>query len=151
MFATITGINETTVRFQKMYVYGRASMSLLLWLSIYTFACANGHIDFNHITTYLFGFALASLFASIMIYAARVLHEQTPDVQEPKAITYIADISYGIYLFHWPFYIIFSQLMSHILAVILTVFLFNLVCHCVLLYCGTFGPREKTKPAWFRN
>ena len=79
-------------------------------------------LDFNHITTYLFGFALASLFASIMIYAARVLHEQTPDVQEPKAITYIADISYGIYLFHWPFYIIFSQLMSHILAVILTVF-----------------------------
>ncbi|ARV00420.1 TPA: acyltransferase family protein [Streptococcus pyogenes] len=123
MFATITGINETTVRFQK---------NVRLWPRQYILAAMIGAftlllvltvtLDFNHITTYLFGFALASLFASIMIYAARVLHEQTPDVQEPKAITYIADISYGIYLFHWPFYIIFSQLMSHILAVILTVF-----------------------------
>ena len=79
-------------------------------------------LNFNHTVTYLFGFVLASLFASVMIYAARVLHEQTPDWQEPKVVTYLADISYGIYLFHWPFYIIFTQLMSNVLAVILTTF-----------------------------
>ncbi|TYL19154.1 acyltransferase, partial [Streptococcus pyogenes] len=88
---------------------------------------------FHHITAYLFGFALASLLASIMIYAASALHEQTPHVQEPKAITFIAVISYCIYLFHWPFYIIFSQLMSHILAVILT-FFFSILFATVSYY-----------------
>lgn len=123
MFATMTGIKETTVRFQKnVRLWSRqqviavmvGAFALLLLLTI--------TLNFNHIVTYLFGFALASLFASVMIYAARVLHEQTPDWQEPKVVTYLADISYGIYLFHWPFYIIFTQLMSNVLAVILTTF-----------------------------
>lgn len=123
MFATMTGIKETTVRFQKnvrlwsrqqviAVMVGASALLLLLTITL----------NFNHIMTYLFGFALASLFASVMIYAARVLHEQTPDWQEPKVVTYLADISYGIYLFHWPFYIIFTQLMSNVLAVILTTF-----------------------------
>lgn len=119
----MTGIKETTVRFQKnVRLWSRqqviavmvGAFALLLLLTI--------TLNFNHIVTYLFGFALASLFASVMIYAARVLHEQTPDWQEPKVVTYLADISYGIYLFHWPFYIIFTQLMSNVLAVILTTF-----------------------------
>ncbi|MGG6839257.1 UNVERIFIED_CONTAM: acetyltransferase [Streptococcus canis] len=123
MFATMTGIKETTVRFQKnVRLWPRqrviavmvGAFALLLLLTI--------TLNFNHIVTYLFGFVLASLFASVMIYAARVLHEQTPDWQEPKVVTYLADISYGIYLFHWPFYIIFTQLMSNVLAVILTTF-----------------------------
>ncbi|HEL0715133.1 TPA: acetyltransferase [Streptococcus equi subsp. zooepidemicus] len=123
MFATMTGIKDTTVRFQKnvklwprLHVIGvmAGAFALLLFLTLV--------LDFNHIFTYLFGFVLASLFASVMIYAARVLSDQTPTWQEPLLVTYLADISYGIYLFHWPFYIIFTQLMSNWLAVILTVF-----------------------------
>ncbi|MGT2935025.1 acyltransferase family protein [Streptococcus castoreus] len=123
MFATMTGIKDTTVRFQK---------NVQLWSRKYVIAVVVGVIallllltvtlNFNHIVTYLFGFALASLFTSLMIYATRVLHEQTPDWQEPKVVTYLADISYGIYLFHWPLYIIFTQLMSNLIAVILTIF-----------------------------
>ena len=56
-----------------------------------------------------------------MILAARVLHEKTPEIQEPRIITFLADTSYAVYLFHWPFYIIFSQLMSNLPAVILTI------------------------------
>ena len=54
-------------------------------------------------------------------FAARVLHEKTPEIQEPRIITFLADTSYAVYLFHWPFYIIFSQLMSNLPAVILTI------------------------------
>ncbi|WNZ88438.1 acyltransferase family protein [Streptococcus iniae] len=123
MFATTTGVKDTTVRFQKnvrhwprKYVIGVLGLSFaLLFLLTLT-------LDFNHIFTYLFGFVLASLFTAMMIYAARVLSDQTPEWQEPKVLTYFADISYGIYLFHWPFYIIFTQLMPNWVAVILTMF-----------------------------
>ncbi|MGT2933939.1 acyltransferase family protein [Streptococcus catagoni] len=123
MFATTTGIKDTTLRFQKnvrlwprKYMIGVmvGAFALLFLLTL--------SLDFNHTMTYLFGFVLASLFTAVMIYAARTLHEQTPDLEEPKVVTYIADISYGVYLFHWPFYIIFTQLTSNILAVILTLF-----------------------------
>ncbi|VTS12276.1 acyltransferase family protein [Streptococcus pseudoporcinus] len=123
MFATISGIKDTTIRFQKntqlwprKYVIGvmGGAFALLFLLTL--------SLNFNHIITYLFGFVLASLFTAVMIYAARVLHDQTPKLEEPRVVTYIADVSYGVYLFHWPFYIIFTQLMSHWLAVILTTF-----------------------------
>lgn len=121
MFATISGIRDTTVRFQKNvklwpmkfvigFMAGAFALLLLLTLSL----------DFNNIITYLFGFVLASLFTAVMVYAARVLNDQTPTIEEPFIITYIADISYGMYLFHWPFYIIFSQLVPNWFAVILT-------------------------------
>lgn len=123
MFATISGIKDTTVRFQKNVklwpkkyvigvIFGALALLFLLTLSL----------DFNHLFTYLFGFVLASLFAAVMIYAARVLNDQTPEVEEPYLLTYIAEVSYGVYLFHWPFYIIFSQLMGNGLAVFLTLF-----------------------------
>ena len=55
-----------------------------------------------------------------MILATRILHEKTPDLKEPLVLTVIADTSYGVYLFHWPFYTIFSQLMGNLPAVMLT-------------------------------
>ncbi|MDW7798798.1 acyltransferase family protein [Streptococcus canis] len=123
MFATMTGIKETTVRFQKnVRLWPRERVIAVMVGAFVLLFLLTITLNFNHTVTYLFGFVLASLFASVMIYAARVLHEQTPDWQEPKVVTYLADISYGIYLFHWPFYIIFTQLMSNVLAVILTTF-----------------------------
>lgn len=80
-------------------------------------------LEFNHQVTYLFGFILTSLFSSLLIYSTRVLHEKTPDVAEPAWLTYLADTSYGVYLFHWPLHVIFSQLMPNWLAVILTLVL----------------------------
>ena len=77
-------------------------------------------VKFDSLFTYLFGFLLASLSAAAMILATRVLHEKTLDLKEPLVLTVIADTSYGIYLFHWPFYTIFSQLMGNLPAVMLT-------------------------------
>lgn len=121
MFATMTGIKETTVRFQKnVRLWSRRHVISAMMGSVFLLFILTFVLDFNNIVTYLFGFVLASLFTSVMIYAARVLNDQTPDWQEPKLVTYIADVSYGVYLFHWPLYIIFTQIMSNWLAVLLT-------------------------------
>lgn len=127
MFATMSGINETTKRFKKnIILWPRKRVITAMATSFALLLLLTFLLDFNHQFTYLFGFILASLFASVMIYAARVLHEQTPNVREPKIITFLADISYGIYLFHWPFYILFGQLANNWLAA-LTTTIFSLV------------------------
>ncbi|EMC50284.1 acetyltransferase [Streptococcus mutans] len=134
IFATMSGISETTKRFKKnvqlwqtkrvvFFMVGSAALLFLLGFIL----------DFNNIITYLFGFALASLFTAVMVYSSRVLNDQTPHLQEPAFVTYLADISYGVYLFHWPFYIIFGQLMNNWLAVIFTV-LFSLTFATISYY-----------------
>lgn len=121
VLATLTGVRETTGRFKKnvqlwptkkVLIVMAGSAGFLLLLSLL--------LDFNHLLTYLFGFLLASLFTAVMIYTARVLNDKTPNLEEPRFITFLSDISYSVYLFHWPFYIIFSQLMPNWLAVLFT-------------------------------
>ena len=122
ILATVVGVRQTTdlvkqfdrtwdLR-QNLLVFAAGFLVLLL-LTFF--------VKFTYLFAYLFGFLLASLAAVTMIFAARVLHEKTPETQEPRIITFLADTSYAVYLFHWPFYIIFSQLMGNLPAVILTV------------------------------
>ena len=104
-------LNQTLDLKQTLLVFG-ASLGVLLLLTFF--------VKFNYLFAYLLGFLFASLAALLMIVATRVLHEKTPTIEEPKVISFLADTSYAVYLFHWPFYIIFSQLMSNLPAVILT-------------------------------
>ena len=104
-------LNQTLDLKQTLLVFG-AGLGVLLLLTFF--------VKFNYLFAYLLGFLLASLAALLMIVSARVLHEKTPTIEEPKVISFLADTSYAVYLFHWPFYIIFSQLMSNLPAVILT-------------------------------
>ena len=122
ILATVVGVRQTTdlvKQFDRMWnlrqnlLVFAAGFLVLLLLTFF--------VKFTYLFAYLFGFLLASLAAVVMIFAARVLHEKTPEIQEPRIITFLADTSYAVYLFHWPFYIIFSQLMGNLLAVILTV------------------------------
>ena len=122
ILATVVGVRQTTdlvKQFDRMWnlrqnlLVFAAGLLVLLLLTFF--------VKFTYLFAYLFGFLLASLAAMVMIFAARVLHEKTPEIQEPRIITFLADTSYAVYLFHWPFYIIFSQLMGNLLAVILTV------------------------------
>ena len=124
VLATVSGVSDLGVPFRKIeqaldlkktfYLLGGSFVALLLLTFL---------LRFDNLLTYLFGFLLATVFSVVMILATRVLHEKTPHVDEPPIITFIADTSYGVYLFHWPFYIIFSQLMSNGLAVLLTTIL----------------------------
>ena len=122
ILATVVGVRQTTdlvKQFDRMWnlrqnlLVFAAGLLVLLLLTFF--------VKFTYLFAYLFGFLLASLAAVVMIFAARALHEKTPEIQEPRIITFLADTSYAVYLFHWPFYIIFSQLMGNLLAVILTV------------------------------
>ena len=122
ILATVVGVRQTTdlvKQFDRMWnlrqnlLVFAAGLLVLLLLTFF--------VKFTYLFAYLFGFLLASLAAVVMIFAARVLHEKTPEIQEPRIITFLADTSYAVYLFHWPFYIIFSQLMGNLSAVILTV------------------------------
>ena len=121
VLATLVGVRQTTTLVkrlnntwdlkQTLLVFG-AGLGVLLLLTLF--------VKFTYLFTYLLGFLLASLAALLMIVSARVLHEKTPTIEEPKVISFLADTSYAVYLFHWPFYIIFTQLMGNLPAVILT-------------------------------
>ena len=121
ILASLVGVRQTTTLVKRLnntwdlkktlLVFG-AGLGVLLLLTFF--------VKFNYLFAYLLGFLLASLAALAMILATRVLHEKTPNIEEPRVISFLADTSYAVYLFHWPFYIIFSQLMGNILAVILT-------------------------------
>ena len=121
VLATLIGVRHTTPLFKRLnqtldlkqtLLVFSAGLGVLLLLTFF--------VKFNYLFAYLLGFLLASLAALLMIVAARLLHEKTPTIEEPKVISFLADTSYAVYLFHWPFYIIFSQLMSNLPAVILT-------------------------------
>ena len=121
ILATLTGIKQTTGLLKKVI------RSWSLREACLVFAAGAGllvvmmlWVKFDSLFTYLFGFLLASLSAAAMILATRVLHEKTPNLKELLVLTVIADTSYGVYLFHWPFYTIFSQLMGNLPAVMLT-------------------------------
>lgn len=121
VLATLVGVRQTTTLVkrlnntwdlkQTLLVFG-AGLGVLLLLTFF--------VKFTYLFAYLIGFLLASLAALAMILATRVLHEKTPNIEEPRVISFLADTSYAVYLFHWPFYIIFSQLMGNLPAVILT-------------------------------
>ena len=122
ILATIVGVRQTTSLVKQLDKIWDLRKTLLVFgggfgfLLILTF-----FVKFTYLFAYLFGFLMASLAAMAMIVAARVLHEKTPNIEEPKVISFLADTSYAVYLFHWPFYIIFSQLLGNLPAVILTI------------------------------
>lgn len=121
VLATLIGVRHTTPLLKRLNQTLDLKQTLLVFgaglgvLTLLTF-----FVKFNYLFAYLLGFLLASLAALLMIVSARVLHEKTPTIAEPKVISFLADTSYAVYLFHWPFYIIFSQLMSNLPAVVLT-------------------------------
>lgn len=134
ILATIAGIKNTTKGFQRTIQQWSKKKALQVFLAGFTLELLLLFLlKFNSIWTYLFGFLLSSIATSVMIFAARVLHEKTEEVNEPLAVQYLADISYGFYLFHWPLYLIFSQIFGSIGGVILTV-IFSLLLSTASFY-----------------
>lgn len=123
MLASIAGIKSSPLilnlseKYSIKYVkIASIVFSLLLMIFGLTF-------QFNSKFTYLFGFTFSSVITLLLILSLRLLHEKS-DRHEPKVIKYIADVSYGVYVFHWPFLISFLNFkMNHDLAVFLTIVL----------------------------
>jgi len=68
-------------------------------------------LRFDDAFVYRFGFLAASLLAVCAIFCARALHGALPNKKEPKLLSVSADLSYNIYLYHWPLYVIFAALI----------------------------------------
>jgi len=124
LLATLVGVRQTTPLLKRLNqaldikqasLIFAGGLGLLLILTFF--------VKFTSLFAYLLGFLLASLATVFMILATRILHEKTPTIEEPTVISFLADTSYAVYLFHWPFYIIFTQLMGNLPAVILTILL----------------------------
>ena len=120
--ATVSGVKTVPKKFTNTVSAWSLRKTLMVFFGALAVLLLLGRfLDFSQRITYLVGFLAASLVTAVMIYAARILHEQTPNIEEPKVLTFFADISYGIYLFHWPLYTIFNNRMGNHLAVLLTV------------------------------
>lgn len=116
ILATFSGVSHTTAFFEKLcnqWTKGKAFMIFITGMLIEILLLFT--LQFNSIWTYLVGFLLSSLATSAMIVAARILHEKTVP-NEPKPILYLANISYGIYLFHWPLVILLKQWLGNTIA-----------------------------------
>ena len=121
VLATIVGVRQTTPILKRLNKVLDLKQTLLVFMAgLGVLLLLTFFVKFTSLFTYLLGFLLASLATLVMIVATRLLHEKTESIEEPKIVSFLADTSYAVYLFHWPFYIIFSQLMGNILAVILT-------------------------------
>ena len=94
-------------------------------------------LDFKVAATYRFGCLITALLSVVAIGSARMLHEFTPKQQEPRWLSATADLSYCIYLFHWPLFIIFSQLFDNRWIAVLMTMLVTLPLSALV-----FGPIE---------
>ena len=82
-------------------------------------------LNFSGAETYRFGLLAASVLALIIIRLIVILHELTPQIREPGFVTTTADLSYNIYLFHWPlfnvfYYIYWNNLLAAAIALTLS-------------------------------
>lgn len=123
ILATIAGIHTSPLirnlsrqwTQQRVMIGSALSAVVLLLLSLF--------LQFDSKLTFAIGFLLAALAAVSLILHLRLLHEKT-ESQEPLVIRWLADISYGVYIFHWPFLIVFENFrLSHGLSVLLSVIL----------------------------
>lgn len=123
-FGVLVGIRQTSTKFKRsVKKWTAATATFVMTVCFAALLGVSLTLNFDHQATYLYGLLVASLLACVMIYAARILHEKTPALAEPKLVTFIAETSYSVYLFHWPFFVVFSRVVNQTFAVILTLIL----------------------------
>ena len=124
VLATFSGVGNVGVQMKKLEEKIEVKQVLMALAGSFVLLILLSFIlKFDSLWTYLFGFLISTLLACVMIAATRILHDKLPNIKEPGLLNFVADTSYGVYLFHWPFYIIFSQLMGNGGAVLLTTIL----------------------------
>lgn len=112
-------VSQTLIKKRKFFTI----VSIILFLiSLISLVILSASTNFEEVFSYRYGFILASFLTSIMIVSCRSLHETVPKyINEYHIISHLADLSYPIYLFHWPLFIVFSNVIQNkILSVILT-------------------------------
>ena len=91
VLATIVGVRQTTSLVKQLDKIWDLRKTLLVFAGGFGFLLIlTFFVKFTYLFAYLIGFLLASLAALAMILAARVLHEKTPNMQEPKIISFFS-------------------------------------------------------------
>lgn len=122
-----------------------AFIAVTLSASAYIFRDAIRY-GFSDENVYRHGFLLTSLMTVVMIYGTRALSAMTPKrIEEPRLLSGVSELSYNVYLYHWPLWIVFSELVaSRTLAALTTLacaFAFSAFSFYVIE--RLFAPKEK--------
>jgi hypothetical protein len=74
-------------------------------------------------------------------------------IEEPRVLTAAADVSYNAYLFHWPFYVIFSALFSSNMTAALVTLALTFIFAALLYYQAEriFIPKGKNGALKYRG
>ncbi|WP_461224120.1 acyltransferase family protein [Lacticaseibacillus suihuaensis] len=122
MLATLTGIANRPYWFEawgrRIHAVPAAFMMLVGALGLLALGL---WLRFDALGTYQYGMLLAAGLAVLMIVGARLLHEALAGHREPWLVTFLADTSYSMYLYHWPLFVVFSRLLPTWQAALLTV------------------------------
>ncbi len=131
LLACVAGIAQTGTLFEQLEQKLSTQQTLIgLIASFGVLVLLGVSMHFEALFTYTFGFLFASLAAAAMIFFARMLHQKTDGIKEPGIVSFVADTSYGVYLFHWPLYIIFAEKVNPVLAALLTLVLSFVFASC---------------------
>lgn len=141
--AGISGFKHLSMVFlrraQKQSSLG--AVAVLISVPVLLFVMAKC-LDYTSAWTYVLGFPLVALLSGAFLYCARLVAQKPHGRREPEAIRFLAKLTYPLYLFHWPFFVLLERHMSQPLAAIVA-FLLALF----LSLCNEF----LWQPLWFHR
>lgn len=118
MAACLTGMRATSPRFSRMQRISQPILYTMIGLGIFLFVLLFKKLSYASKGTYFFGFLLSWILSGVMIFSFRILHEKAR-WEEPRWLGKASMESYGVYLFHWPIFVLLDTRVPHIAAVLL--------------------------------
>ncbi|MDR0221465.1 MAG: acyltransferase [Lachnospiraceae bacterium] len=161
--ATIWGMSDKQDTVIKKTIFAKHAGPIICGLIFVTLGAAGlivfclSQFSFSSEFTFRYGFLFASLLTVVMIYGTHAIHLATPKkMEEPRLLKAIAAMSYDLYLFHWPLYVVFSALIMNNLFASLVTLLVSFVMSALMVYGaepllippkGAAGPRRYSHAA----
>jgi len=139
--ASIWGMRDTQDEFIKSLFLAKntkriARAAIIIALLAAGIICLNfSQHKFGEELMYRYAFLFTSLLTVVLIYCTHILHILTPpEMKEPFLLKATADMSYYIYLFSWPLYIVFSALIMNNAAASLVTLAVTVILSAMMLY-----------------
>lgn len=87
-------------------------------LSLITIMILALKLNYTHAMTYFFGLPFTAILTVIMVFCIIKLQPNPRAKRKNLAVLQtlekLGTLSYGLYLFHWPFYILFAEIFAHL-------------------------------------
>ena len=101
----LAGFTRTKLLARVARMDWRAAIVIVL-LCLTTIAAMSWLLSFENLLTYRFGLLLTSILVALVLVIGRAFQPRLRHWREIRALSWLADRSYGLYLFHWPLFII---------------------------------------------